>query len=123
MAQKNIFGTELETCSLSPMTGYFRNGCCETDDTDFGKHTLCAIMTDDFLKFSMQVGNDLSTPRPEFSFPGLKAGDRWCLCLGRWMEALKVGKAPYIVPESCHEDVLEMVPMKVLIKYAWIKTE
>lgn len=123
MAQNNIFGTELESCSLSPVTGFFRNGCCETDETDFGKHTICVVMTDDFLKFSMQVGNDLSTPRPEFAFPGLKAGDRWCVCLGRWIEALRAGRAPKIVPEACHEDVLEHVPMDVLIKYAWNKTE
>lgn len=114
----NIFGTELTTCSTDPMTGYYRNGCCDTDDEDFGRHTICAIMTDEFLEFSKKMGNDLTTPQPQWGFPGLVAGDRWCVCLSRWLEALDVGEAPLIVPEACHESVLEMVDMKILLQYA-----
>lgn len=119
----NIFGTELALCSTSPMTGYYRNGCCDTDEEDFGKHTICAIMTDEFLEFSKQMGNDLTTPHPQWDFPGLKAGDRWCICLSRWLEALDSGNAPLIVPEACHESVLELVDMKTLLQYAHKKSE
>ena len=85
---KNVLGGELQACSMDPMTGYFRDGCCHTTKGDTGMHTICAVMTEDFLIYSKSMGNDLMTPRLEFQFPGLKAGDRWCVCLGRWVEAL-----------------------------------
>ncbi len=119
MDSKNIFGTELEICGEDPVTGFFRNGCCDTDERDYGQHTVCAVMTDEFLAFSKRTGNDLTTPRPEWDFPGLKAGDRWCVCLSRWMQALDAGVAPKIIPESCHESVLKEVDLKTLIGYAW----
>ncbi|TVR89439.1 MAG: DUF2237 domain-containing protein [Saprospirales bacterium] len=119
MDSKNIFGTELEICGEDPVTGFFRNGCCDTDERDYGQHTVCAVMTDEFLAFSKRTGNDLTTPRPEWDFPGLKAGDRWCVCLSRWMQALDAGVAPKIIPEACHESVLEKVDLKTLIGYAW----
>jgi uncharacterized protein len=122
MDSKNIFGSKLEICSTNPMTGFFRNGCCDTDDRDFGQHTVCVVMTDEFLDFSKKTGNDLSTPRPEWNFPGLKAGDRWCICLARWLHAMEAGQAPEIIPESCHESVLEKVDLKTLIGYAWKKS-
>lgn len=123
MAQKNIFGTELEICSTSPMTGFFRNGCCETDVTDFGRHTVCVVMTAEFLEFSKEMGNDLSTSRPEYNFRGLLPGDRWCLCLQRWIEAYDAGVAPQVIPESCHEEVLQNIPMNLLIQYAYREKE
>ncbi len=119
MDSKNIFGTELEICGEDPVTGFFRNGCCDTDERDYGQHTVCAVMTDEFLAFSKRTGNDLTTPRPEWDFPGLKAGDRWCVCLSRWLQALDAGVAPKIIPEACHESVLEKVDLKTLIGYAW----
>lgn len=94
------------------MTGFFRDGCCETGPTDRGRHIVCAVMTDEFLTFSRAQGNDLVTPRPEFRFPGLKAGDRWCLCLERWREALKAGKAPKVVLDATHQIALERVPLE-----------
>jgi len=121
MANKNIFGEPLITCSTNPMTGYFRNGCCHTDETDRGTHTVCAIMTDEFLTFSKSVGNDLSTPRPEWQFPGLKAGDRWCLCALRFKEAYENNCAPFIVLEATNEKTLEFIDMDVLVEYAFKK--
>ena len=118
MSQKNIFGTRLEVCSQSPMTGYFRNGCCETDPTDFGQHTICALMTEDFLSFSKEAGNDLTTPRPELGFRGLRPGDRWCICMQRWLDAYRADRAPRVIPEACHEGVLQSIPMEVLIANA-----
>ncbi len=100
------------------MTGFFRNGCCETDENDQGTHTVCAIMTEEFLQNTLSVGNDLSTPRPEYQFPGLKSGDQWCLCASRWKQAYDAGVAPMIVPEATHEKTLEYIPLKELIKYA-----
>jgi hypothetical protein len=108
----------LKDCSDQPKTGFFRDGCCNTSDEDFGAHTVCAEMTAEFLAFSKQQGNDLSTPRPEYGFPGLKAGDRWCLCASRWVEALQEGRAPRVVLESTHERTLEFVPIAVLRQYA-----
>lgn len=119
MMNKNIFGDKLITCSLSPLTGYFRNGCCDTDDTDMGLHTVCVVVTDDFLNFSRAVGNDLTTPVPEFSFNGLKAGDRWCLCALRWKEALENNCAPLVVLEATNEKTLDVIPMHELIAYAY----
>ena len=115
---RNVLGGELEPCSTSPMTGFYRNGCCETGPHDVGMHTVCAVMTADFLAFSKAVGNDLSTPRPELAFPGLKPGDRWCLCAPRWKEALDAGMAPQLVLEACHEETLAIVPLGVLKDYA-----
>jgi uncharacterized protein (DUF2237 family) len=115
---KNVLGQELKPCSTDPMTGFFRNGCCETSHEDFGMHTVCAVMTAEFLVFSKAAGNDLSTPRPEFGFPGLKPGDRWCLCAPRWKEALDAGAAPRIVLDCTHEETLAIVPLGVLKDHA-----
>jgi uncharacterized protein (DUF2237 family) len=115
---RNVLGGVLEPCSLEPMTGFYRNGCCETGPEDVGQHTVCAVMTDAFLRFSLSVGNDLSTPRPEFDFPGLRAGDRWCLCAPRWKEALDAGAAPKVVLEATHEEVLAIAPLGVLKDHA-----
>jgi uncharacterized protein (DUF2237 family) len=115
---KNVMGGELKPCSMDPVTGFFRNGCCETSHEDVGMHTVCAVMTAEFLAFSKQAGNDLSTPRPEFGFAGLKPGDRWCLCAPRWKEALDAGAAPQVVLEATHEETLAIVPLGVLKDYA-----
>jgi len=117
-SQKNVFGEALITCSTAPLTGYFRDGCCRTDESDRGTHTVCAVMTDEFLTFSRQRGNDLITPRPEWQFPGLKAGDRWCLCASRWAEAYRAGAAPLVVLEATHERTLDFVPLEELVKFA-----
>jgi len=115
---RNVLGGELKSCSTDPMTGFFRNGCCETGPHDLGLHTVCAVMTAEFLVYSKRAGNDLSTPRPELAFPGLKPGDRWCLCAPRWKEALDAGAAPKVVLESTHEETLAIVPLGVLKDYA-----
>lgn len=115
---KNVLGGPLAPCSFQPLTGFFRDGCCHTSPEDFGSHTVCAIMTDAFLAFSKQRGNDLSTPRPEYRFPGLKAGDRWCLCAARWKEAWEAGVAPLVVLESSHVRALEVIPRSVLEEHA-----
>ena len=115
---RNVLGEELVACSLDPVTGFFRNGCCETGPHDVGMHTVCAVMTAEFLAYSASVGNDLSTPRPDLGFPGLKPGDRWCLCAPRWKEALDAGAAPDVVLESTHEETLAVVPLGVLKDYA-----
>ena len=104
---RNVFGDALESCSKEPMTGFFRDGCCNTSTQDRGSHTVCAQVTEDFLYFSKSQGNDLSTPRPEFDFPGLKPGDRWCLCAQRWQEAFLAGMAPKVALESTHMAALE----------------
>jgi uncharacterized protein (DUF2237 family) len=116
---KNVLGGELAACSLDPVTGFFRNGCCETGPEDVGIHTVCAVMTAEFLRFSASVGNDLSTPAPHFGFAGLKPGDRWCLCAPRWKEALDAGAAPQLVLEACHEETLAIVPLGVLRDHAF----
>jgi uncharacterized protein (DUF2237 family) len=100
------------------MTGFFRDGCCQTGITDLGVHTVCAVMTDDFLEFSYSRGNDLSTPRPEFGFPGLKHGDKWCLCASRWQEAFEAGVAPFVDLEATHERTLDFVSLEDLKKYS-----
>jgi uncharacterized protein (DUF2237 family) len=115
---RNVLGTELKTCSQKPLTGFFRDGCCNTSNDDLGAHTVCTELTEDFLAFSKDTGNDLSTPRPEFQFPGLKPGDRWCLCAARWVEAFDAGKAPRVVLESTHERTLEFVSLATLQHYA-----
>ena len=115
---KNVLGGELIPCSLDPVTGFFRNGCCETGPHDVGLHTVCAVMTAEFLAFSKMMGNDLSTPVPEYGFPGLKPGDRWCLCAPRWKEALDAGAAPQVVLEATHEETLAIVTLGVLKDHA-----
>jgi uncharacterized protein len=115
---KNVLGTELKSCNDQPKTGFFRDGCCNTTDEDFGAHTVCAEVTEEFLGYSKLQGNDLSTPRPEYGFPGLKPGDRWCLCASRWVEALEAGKAPRLVLESTHERTLDYAPLAVLQRHA-----
>ena len=114
----NVLGQELLPCSNAPLTGFFRNGCCETGPDDLGLHTVCAVMTPEFLAFSRRAGNDLSTPRPDLHFPGLKPGDRWCLCAPRWKEALDAGAAPGVVLEATHEETLAIVTLDVLKAYA-----
>lgn len=117
---KNVFGERLEICSLKPLTGFFREGCCSTGPEDAGTHTVCAVVTDEFLQFSRSNGNDLITPRPEYLFPGLKPGDRWCVCASRWMEAYRAGVAPKVVLEATHEKTLEYISLKELSKFAFI---
>jgi uncharacterized protein (DUF2237 family) len=114
----NVFGEPLIPCSFDPLTGFFRDGCCKTNEEDVGSHLVCAIVTDAFLQFSLQKGNDLITPRPEYRFPGLLAGDQWCLCINRWVEALNANCAPHIKLESTHIKALETVPMNILKEYA-----
>ena len=114
----NVFGKELEMCCENPETGFFRNGMCDTCREDQGVHTVCILATEEFLEFSKSVGNDLSTPHPEFEFPGLKPGDRWCLCALRWQEAYAQGKAPPVYLESTHENTLKLVDFNLLQQYA-----
>src|SRR4051812_41820729 len=115
---KNVLGTALEACSTRPMTGFFRNGCCDTIPQDVGSHTVCVVMTAEFLAFSKAAGNDLSTPMPEHGFPGLKAGDRWCLCAPRWQEALDAGQAPRVALRATHAQALDYCRLEDLKKYA-----
>jgi len=114
---RNVFGEPLVPCSFKPLTGYFRDGCCKTSVDDTGTHVVCAIMNDEFLEFSKSRGNDLSTPIPEYGFPGLRAGDQWCLCILRWVEALEAGVAPPIVLESTNFNALDTVPLEVLMHF------
>ena len=114
----NVYGKELETCCDNPKTGFFRNGMCDTCKEDLGVHTVCILATEEFLVFSKGAGNDLSTPRPEFNFPGLKPGNRWCLCAMRWKEAYEQGKAPPVFLESTHEATLKLVDFNIMQKYA-----
>ena len=111
---KNILGTALHCCCTDPMTGFLRDGYCNTNQLDQGTHVVCAVVTEEFLEFTRSRGNDLTTPIPEYQFPGLKAGDGWCLCALRWLEAYKAGVAPHIKPESTHEKVLEFIEKKAL---------
>ena len=115
---KNIMGDDLIACSTDPMTGFYRDGCCKTGPGDMGVHTVCAIMTEEFLEFSKSRGNDLSTPKPEWRFPGLKAGDRWCLCAPRWQEAYEAGMAPHVVAAATHIATLEHCDVKGLKEHA-----
>jgi uncharacterized protein (DUF2237 family) len=114
----NVVGGELLPCSLAPMTGFYRNGCCSTGPEDLGSHTVCVILTEEFLEFSKAVGNDLSTPRPEWGFAGLAPGDRWCLCASRWLEAHEAGKAPEVVLGATHARALDLVPIELLTSRA-----
>lgn len=115
---KNVLGTPLRTCSTDPVTGFFRTGCCDTGADDLGLHVVCAELTADFLIFSASRGNDLSTPNPWFGFPGLRPGDRWCLCASRWKEALEAGVAPPVVLEATHMATLEFVDLDDLKRHA-----
>ena len=116
--QLNILGTPLQTCSVRPRTGWFRDGCCRSDPEDRGMHTVCVEVTEEFLGFSYTRGNDLITPQPEFDFPGLRPGDRWCLCAARWREAYEAGAAPNVILEATHLSTLGVVTLDVLRQYA-----
>jgi uncharacterized protein (DUF2237 family) len=115
---RNVLGSELAPCSSRPLTGFYRDGCCNTGAEDRGLHVVCAQMTDEFLAFSKAKGNDLSTPVPAFGFPGLRAGDRWCLCAARWQEAFEAGKAPRVVLAATHEATLEVAELASLKEHA-----
>lgn len=115
---KNVLGQRLELCCSSPRTGFYRDGFCNTGPQDFGAHVVCAQVTAEFLEYTRARGNDLSTPRPEFQFPGLKPGDRWCLCASRWKEAISDGVAPPVVLSATHANALETIPLELLQEYA-----
>ena len=117
-ASRNVFGAPLENCSTKPLTGFFRNGCCDTGPADIGSHTVCVVMTEEFLRFSKARGNDLSTPVPAFGFAGLQPGDRWCLCAPRWQEALEAECAPRVVLRATHEGALQFCKLADLKRYA-----
>lgn len=114
----NVLGGRLETCSVRPMTGFFRNGCCDTGAEDFGSHTVCVVATEEFLAFSKSRGNDLSTPMPAFGFAGLKPGDRWCICAPRWQEAYEAGSAPRVVLLATHQGALSHCSLADLKRHA-----
>jgi len=114
----NVVGGELLPCSLEPLTGFYRDGCCGTGPEDVGSHTVCTVMTEEFLEFSRLAGNDLSTPRPEWGFEGLQPGDHWCLCASRWLEAHEAGKAPEVMLGATHVRALEVVPIEALTSHA-----
>ena len=114
----NVLGETLSLCGEDPVTGFFRDGCCNTSEQDVGSHTVCVEVSDRFLEYSRFRGNDLSTPRPEFGFPGLKQGDRWCLCAARWLEAYEQGMAPRVFLTSTHQRALEIIPLETLRKFA-----
>ncbi|HEX8568155.1 MAG TPA: DUF2237 domain-containing protein [Pyrinomonadaceae bacterium] len=116
--QKNVLGGKLEDCSRDPLTGFFRDGCCKTGPSDTGSHTVCARVTAEFLEFSRERGNDLSTPRPEFNFPGLKPGDSWCVVAARWREALEAGVAPPVNLNATHQAALNYVSLEDLQRHA-----
>lgn len=115
---RNVLGERLELCSLNPMTGFYRDGCCDTGNEDIGSHTVCVVMTAEFLAFSKSRGNDLSTPIPAFGFPGLQPGDRWCLCAPRWQEAFEAGEAPRVVLRATHEGALQFCQLADLKRFA-----
>ena len=115
---RNVLGEKLQTCSERPKTGFFRDGCCNTSPEDVGVHTVCVVLTAEFLEYSQLQGNDLSTPQPQFGFPGLKPGDRWCLCAPRWREALDAGRAPQVVLAATHEASLEFASLADFKKHA-----
>ena len=116
--ERNVHGQELEACGLDPVTGFYRDGCCHTGPEDFGSHTICAVVSSEFLEYQQEIGNDLSTPVPEFGFPGLVAGDRWCVTALNWLRAHDAGVAAYVVLAATHERALEIVPLDVLEEYA-----
>lgn len=114
----NVLGTKLEPCSMDPLTGFFRNGCCDTSQEDLGSHTICVEVTEEFLNYSVQCGNDLVTPRPQWGFPGLKPGDGWCVCASRWLECYRGGAPAMVKLKSTHKRALEIVPLEVLERFA-----
>jgi uncharacterized protein (DUF2237 family) len=116
--RKNVLGDTLVQCGCSPMTGFFRDGFCRTDQQDFGSHTVCAVMTEQFLQFTRSRGNDLSSPAPQFGFPGLKPGDRWCLCVRRWKEAFDAGAAPSVILEATDDSALAIVSLDQLLQHS-----
>jgi len=116
--KKNVLGEPLEPCCFKPITGYFRDGYCRTDSSDLGRHIVCAIMTEEFLEFTKNQGNDLSTPMPEYGFPGLKPGDQWCLCALRWKDACEEGVAPPVKLASCEDSALRLIPLTILKQHA-----
>ena len=116
--QRNVLGGPLGVCSEAPVTGFFRTGCCDTSPEDTGRHTVCIVATEEFLAFSKARGNDLSTPRPEYDFPGVQPGQRWCLCAARWREALQAGKAPQVVLNATNEATLDIVSLEDLKRHA-----
>ena len=118
---KNILGTELISCSFDPLTGYFRNGYCQTDERDRGSHVVASVMSEEFLKFTKSVGNDLSTPNSIYNFPGLKSGDRWCLCALRWKEAYDIGSAPFVILEATHEKALDYIDISALLEMRYVE--
>lgn len=115
---RNVLGSNLKPCCQSPVTGFYRDGYCSTGEDDLGLHVVCVELTDEFLSFTKSRGNDLSTPNPAFGFPGLNAGDRWCLCAARWQEAFEAGVAPRVILESCHEAALDIIKLEDLKNYA-----
>ena len=119
MAELNVLGEPLEPCGTDPMTGFFRDGCCSTGPEDLGSHTICAVVTSEFLEHQRSIGNDLSTPMPQYGFAGLKAGDRWCLCASRWKEALDADAAPLVVLEATHAATLHVVSLEALKQHAF----
>ena len=110
----NVLGNKIECCSTDPLTGWYRDGCCNTDDRDFGLHTVCANLTDEFLNFAKESGNDLITPAPQYGFPGLKSGDQWCVCAGTWLAAINAGVACPVDLEATHQKTLEIIPLEIL---------
>ncbi len=119
--QKNVLGTELVSCGMDPLTGFYRTGSCATGPDDKGMHTVCAVLTAEFLEFTKSKGNDLSTPLPQFGFPGLRPGQSWCLCAARWLEAESAGRAPKVILESTHENTLNSIPLETLKKHRMMK--
>tara|TARA_B100000401_G_scaffold96675_1_gene62089 strand:+ start:2104 stop:2463 length:360 start_codon:yes stop_codon:yes gene_type:complete len=119
VSKLNLFGKKLETCSANPLTGAYRNGCCETGPNDIGTHTVCAIVTDEFLEFSKKMGNDLTKDYPQYNFKGLKDGDKWCLCVSRWIEAHNAGCAPKIILEATNLKTLDYVSFETLLEYKY----
>ncbi|MEM6314462.1 MAG: DUF2237 domain-containing protein [Planctomycetota bacterium] len=116
---KNVLGGKLIACSTDPVTGFYRDGCCNTGPNDTGSHTVCAVMTEDFLRFTAERGNDLSTPVPAYNFPGLKPGDKWCLCVSRWKEAVDAEMAPRVILQATHEAALRVVDLPTLQQHAF----
>ena len=119
MSKLNLYNKKLETCSTNPLTGAYRNGCCETGPNDIGTHTVCAIVTDEFLEFSKKMGNDLTIDYPQYNFKGLKDGDKWCLCVSRWIEAHNAGCAPKIILEATNLKTLDYVSFETLLEYKY----
>jgi uncharacterized protein (DUF2237 family) len=116
--ERNVLGSALENCSLDPLTGFYRDGCCNTGTADLGSHTICAVVSAEFLEYQQEIGNDLTTPIPEFGFPGLVPGDRWCVTARNWLRAHEAGVGAFVVLASTHERALDIVPLEVLEEYA-----